>query len=311
MFTINQLTGFVAVAEEGHFGRAARRLNLTQPPLSRQIQQLERELGVELIDRTSRAIRLTPAGRAFLQDARRLLHDADQAARSVRRVTGGRSGVLRLGFTATSAYGVLGGLLSTAREQLPHVEVVLHELVTRDQLERLAADALDLGLVRPPVPPGMASRRLRAEPLLAAVPAGHPLAAVDELELSDFHRAEVVGYSPFEARYFYDLLAATFHEAGVRPTYVQHADQVHTVLALVDAGLGIALVPATASRLHVEGVVLRPVRLPVPRPVELHLAWRETNNNPALHTFLDLIPTPDELRDPHRAGDEVRGSSAG
>lgn len=289
MFTINQLTGFVAVAEEGHFGRAAQRLNLTQPPLSRQIQQLERELGVDLIDRGTRTIRLTPAGRAFLHDARRLLHDAEEAAQSVRRVTGGRSGVLRLGFTATSAHGLLGGLLSTAREHLPHVEVVLHELVTRDQLERISADSLDLGLVRPPVPAGLDSRALRSEPLLAALPAEHPLAAESELELSAFHQAEVVGYSPFEARYFYDLLAVTFHEAGVRPAYVQYADQVHTVLALVEAGLGIALVPATAARLRVEGVALRQVHLPTPNPVELHLAWRETNNNPALHTFLDLM----------------------
>lgn len=289
MFTITQLTGFVAVAEESHFGRAARRLNMTQPPLSRQIQQLERELGVELIDRGSRAIRLTPAGRAFLQDARRLLHDAEQAAQSVRRVTAGQSGVLRLGFTATSAYGVLGGLLRTAREHLPHVEVVLHELVTRDQLERLSADALDLGLGRPPIPPGLRARLLRSEPLLAALPAGHPLTAEDELDLAAFHQADVVGYSPFEARYFYDLLAVTFHAAGVHPTYVQHADQVHTVLALVEAGLGIALVPATAARLHVEGITLRPVRLPIPNPVELHLVWRETNNNPALHTFVELL----------------------
>ncbi|SFS96928.1 LysR family transcriptional regulator [Saccharopolyspora flava] len=289
MFTITQLAGFVAVAEEGHFGRAAARLNMTQPPLSRQIQQLERELAVRLIDRSSRTVRLTPAGRSFLTDARRLLHDAENAARSVRRVTGGRTGVLRLGFTATSAYGVLGGLLNTARSHLPHVEVVLHELVSGDQLERLSAGALDLGLVRPPTPPGLESRLFRAEPLVAALPVEHPLTERDELEPADFHGAEVVGYSPFAARYFYDLLAALFGEAGVHPAYVQHADQVHTVLALVEVGLGIALVPSTAARLRFEGVALRPVRLPVPDPVELHLTWRGSNDNPVLHTFLDLL----------------------
>ncbi|MEB3371462.1 LysR substrate-binding domain-containing protein [Saccharopolyspora mangrovi] len=289
MFTITQLAGFVAVAEEGHFGRAATRLNMTQPPLSRQIQQLERELQVRLIDRSSRTVRLTPAGRSFLTDARRLLHDAENAARSVRRVTDGRTGVLRLGFTATSAYGVLGGLINTARQHLPHVEVVLHELVSGDQLERISADALDLGLVRPPTPPGLESRSLRSEPLVAALPVEHPLTERDEIDLSAFHGEKVVGYSPFAARYFYDLLVGLFGEAGVHPSYVQHADQVHTVLALVEVGLGIALVPSTAARLRFEGVVLRPVRLPVPDPVELHLAWRGSNDNPVLHTFLELL----------------------
>lgn len=290
MFTINQLAGFVAVAEEGHFGRAARRLNMTQPPLSRQIQQLEKELRVRLIDRSSRTVRLTPAGRAFLHDARRLLHDAEDAAQSVRRVTEGRTGVLRLGFTATSAYGVLGNLLRTAAEHLPHIEIVLRELVTRDQLERLAGGDLDLGLVRPPTPPGLEARPLGAEPLLAALPADHPLCAEDELDLADFHGERVIGYAPFEARYFHDLVVSVFREAGVHPAYVQHAHQVHTVLALVEVGLGIALVPATASRLRLLGVTLRPVRLPNPEPVELHLTWRASNDNPVLRAFLDLLP---------------------
>ncbi|RSN67515.1 MULTISPECIES: LysR family transcriptional regulator [Actinomadura] len=290
MFTINQLAGFVAVAEEGHFGRAARRLNMTQPPLSRQIQQLEKELRVRLIDRSSRTVRLTPAGRAFLHDARRLLHDAEDAAQSVRRVTEGRSGVLRLGFTATSAYGVLGNLLRAAGEHLPHIEIVLREAVTRDQLERLAGGDLDVGLVRPPVPPGLEARPLGAEPLLAALPADHPLCAEDELGLADFHGERVIGYAPFEARYFHDLVVSVFRESGVHPAYVQHAHQVHTVLALVEVGLGIALVPATASRLRLQGVTLRPVRLPNPEPVELHLTWRAANDNPVLRAFLDLLP---------------------
>ncbi|GGU94822.1 hypothetical protein GCM10010182_08800 [Actinomadura cremea] len=205
-------------------------------------------------------------------------------------MTEGRSGVLRLGFTATSAYGVLGSLLRTAGEHLPHIEIVLRELVTRDQLERLAGGDLDLGLVRPPAPPGLETRPLGAEPLLAALPADHPLCAADELDLGDFHGARVIGYSPFEARYFHDLVVSVFREAGVRPACAQHAHQVHTVLALVQVGLGIALVPAAAARLGLAGVTLRPVRLPDPEPVELHLTWRAANDNPVLHAFLGLLP---------------------
>lgn len=290
MFTLNQLMGFVAVAEEGHFGRAAQRLRMTQPPLSRQIQQLEKELRVRLIDRGSRTVRLTPAGRAFLRDARRLLHEADNAALSVRRVTAGQAGAVRMGFTATSAYGVLGGLLDTAHRDLPHVEIVLRELVTRDQIELISSGGLDLGLVRPPAGEELRSRLLRREPLLAALPVHHPL--VDEpepLNLAVFGDADVVTYSPAEARYFHELLVGVFRQGGVGPNYVQHVSQVHTVLALVEVGLGIALVPSTASRLRFDGVALRRVDLPEPEPVELHLAWRRGNDNPALHALLELL----------------------
>ncbi|TWF96149.1 LysR substrate-binding domain-containing protein [Saccharopolyspora dendranthemae] len=291
MFTLNHLTGFVAVAEEQHFGRAAQRLRMTQPPLTRQIQQLEKELKVQLFDRTSRTVRLTPAGRAFLDDARRLLSEAENAALSVRRVTAGQAGMIRVGFTATSAYGELGGVLATVREHLPHVDVVLHELVTRDQIERLSGGSLDLGLARPPAArPELASRRLRAEPLLAALPEGHPLAGGSKpLELNRFHGADMVMYSPTEARYFHELLVTTFSNADVQPSYVQHVSQIHTALALVQVGLGAALVPATAARLHFEGVVFRQVHLPEPEPVELHLVWRHANDNPALRTLLDLL----------------------
>lgn len=290
MFTLTQIASFVAIAEEGHFGRAAHRLRMTQPPLSRQIQQLEKELQVRLFDRSGRAVRLTPAGRAFLRDARRLLHEADNAVLSARRMTTGQTGTVRVGFTATSAYGVLGPLLNTAHRQLPHVEVLLHELVTRDQFERIVYGALDLGLVRPPARPELASRRLRCEPLLAALPATHPLVDAGEaLDLDAFHGADVVGYSPSEARYFHELLAGIFQPSGVRPAYVQHVSQVHTVLALVEVGLGISLVPSTAARLRFEGVVLRQVELPEPDPVELHLAWREDNDNPALHALLEEL----------------------
>lgn len=292
MFTLTQLTGFVAVAEELHFGRAAERLRMTQPPLSRQMQQLEKDLGVRLFDRSGRAVRLTPAGRSFLQDARRLLQEAESAALSVRRVSGGEAGIVRVGFTATSAHEMLGGLLRTARDRLPHVDVVLRELVSRDQLELLSAGTLDLGLLRPPAAsPGLASRKVLAEPLLAALPEGDPRAVGEEetLEPEVFDGADVVMYSPTDARYFHELVAEVFRRAGVVPRYSQYVTQIHTVLALVQVGLGAALVPAAAARLRPEGVVFCPVRLPVPTPVELHLAWRRTNDNPALAALLDLL----------------------
>lgn len=292
MFTFGQLSSFVAVAEELHFGRAADRLRMTQPPLSRHIQQLERELGTQLLDRSSRSVRLTPAGHAFLQDARNLLHEADNASLSVRRVASGEAGIVRIGFTAASAYEVLGGLLETARNELPHVDVLLRELVTRDQLEQLSAGALDIGLVRPSVSRSeLRSRPLVAEPLLAALPQDHPLAQDPDgtMHLGEFDGQDVVMYSPTEARYFHELLVSIFRGAGVVPRYRQHVSQIHTMLALVQVGLGIALVPAAAARLRLEGVTFRPVDLPEPDPVELHLAWRGGNDNPALGALLGLV----------------------
>jgi DNA-binding transcriptional LysR family regulator len=288
VFTLAQLTGFVAVAEELHFGRAAERLHLTQPPLTRQIQALERELGVALLDRLGRGIRLTPAGRGFLRDARRLLHEAESAALSVRRIPTGQAGSVTVGFTAASAPGVLAPLLRSARASLPQVDVVLRELVTADQLDALSAGELDLGLARPPVVRDeLSSREVRREPLAAALPPGHRLAGSHELRLPDLDGEDLVMWSPSEARYFHELLISLFRADGVTLRYRQHLSQVHSILALVGAGVGIGLVPASAA--HYTGVEIRPLATAEPEPVRLHAVWRTSNDNPALHALLELL----------------------
>lgn len=288
MFTLTQLTNFVAVAEELHFGRAAERLRMTQPPLSRQIQLLEHELKVRLFDRTNRSVRLTPAGRAFLVEARRLLQQADHAAMSVRQVSAGEAGSITLGFTAASAYATLGRLLEVARTALPDVGIVLREMVTRDQVRALAEGSLDLGLVRPPVTdPDLEERPADREALLAAIPDGHPLAEGDgPLPLAEFDGRPFIMYSPAEARYFHELVISLFRQAGVSPVYSQYLSQVHSILALVGCGWGVALVPAAASRLRYAGLTFRPVNVPGPDPVELSLTWRRSNDNPALAKLL-------------------------
>jgi DNA-binding transcriptional LysR family regulator len=288
MFTLAQLTGFVAVAEELHFGRAAERLHLTQPPLTRQVQALERELGVELFDRLGRGIRLTPAGRSFLRDARRLLHEAGSAALAVRRISTGEAGSVAIGFTAASAPGVLGPLLRAAREALPQVDLVLRELVTADQLDALSGGQLDLGLARPPVTRDeLASREVWREPLVAALPPGHHLAERPTLAVSDLNGEDLVMWSPSDARYFHELLVSLFRAADVSLRYRQHLAQVHSILALVGAGVGIGLVPAGAARYT--GVEVRPVTTTDRNPVRLHAVWRPNNDNPALHALMSLL----------------------
>jgi DNA-binding transcriptional LysR family regulator len=302
MFSLARLSCFIAVAEELHFGRAAERLHMTQPPLSRQIQQLETELGVQLIDRTTRSVTLTPAGVAFLPDARRIVALAESAALTVRRVPAGDLGTVVVGFTAASAHAVLPRLLEQTRNTLPDVKLELREMVSSVQIEALMSGEIDLGMARPPLKrPGIVSRPLLHEQLVAALPAGHPLAdQVRELTLNDLDGQDFVMYSPVQARYFNELLISTFTIAGATPRFVQFVTQVHTMLVLVRSGIGIALVPASAATLHPEGVVFRTIGAFRERPVELDAAWRGDSTNPALLRLLrDVLParewTTDDL----------------
>ena len=302
MFSLARLSCFIAVAEELHFGRAAERLHMTQPPLSRQIQQLETELGVQLIDRTTRSVTLTPAGVAFLPDARRIVALAESAALTVRRVPAGDLGTVVAGFTAASAHAVLPRLLEQTRSTLPDVKLELREMVSSVQIEALMSGEIDLGMARPPLKrPGIVSRPLLHEQLVAALPAGHPLAdQVRELTLNDLDGQDFVMYSPVQARYFNELLISTFTIAGATPRFVQFVTQVHTMLVLVRSGIGIALVPASAATLHPEGVVFRTIGAFRERPVELDAAWRGDSTNPALLRLLrDVLParewTTDDL----------------
>ena len=286
---LHQLRCFVAVAEELHFGRAAARLNMTQPPLSRQIQLLEHNVGAELFARSSRSVRLTAAGTAFLPDARRLLRLSEVAAEHVRRIAGGQAGRLRIGFTAASAYRFLPDLITALRAHLPEVDLVLQEMVSGEQVEALLSGQIDAGLLRPPVAqPELAAMQVDAEPLLAALPARHRLARQTSVTLADLDGQDFVMYAPGESRYFHDLLVMLFTAANVRPRFMQQLGQIHSMLALVRAGLGVALVPAAAAALRYHDVRLRPIVLQRPAPVELFLVWRHTAENPLLAELIAL-----------------------
>lgn len=289
MFTLSQLQGFVAVAEELHFGRAAERLSMTQPPLSRQIRSLETALGVRLFDRTSRRVALTPAGRLLLEEARRLLRLSDETALAVRRVPSGEGGSLVIGFTAASVHGVVTHLIARLSEAHPHLELVLRELVTADQLAAIGAGEVDLGVLRPPVRgSGLRWRRVHSEPMVLAVPSGHPLADAEQAaSVEVLGREPVVSFSPVEARYFHELIASAADAHGVVVHTAQYVTQVHTMLALVEAGLGIAAVPESAEGTAPPGVALRPLD-GAPR-AELVATWREGADNPALSRALDVL----------------------
>ncbi|GAB3924039.1 LysR substrate-binding domain-containing protein [Kribbella albertanoniae] len=278
--SLQQLRGFVAVAEELHYGRAAQRLNLTQPPLTRQIQGIERSLGVRLFDRTGRGVRLTAAGDAFLDHARRVLALLEVAPEAARRAADGHTGTLRIAFTAIGAYAVLADFLTTVGEYAPAVTAELTELVSPDQFAALAKLEIDIGLVRPPIPDQFASVLVHSEDLVLAVPADHPLAVGDSaVSLADVTE-EYIGYSPEGSQYLHDICAAMI---GMdRYAVSQLASQVPTMLALVRAGLGCALIPRSIMAMRVEGVSYRELDASDAHSVTLHACWSPDNPNPAL-----------------------------
>ena len=283
MFELSQLRCFVAAAEELHFGRAAQRLNMTQSPLSRQIQLLERILDVTLLERTSRNVALTPAGRVFLIEARRIVRLAESAQLSARRVAKGDAGKVAIGFTAVSGYNLVPQIVAQARAALPNIDLELREMVTTDQVDALLTGLIDIGFVRPPLARlEFDTALVLHEPLVVALPAGDPRQAKSVLEPADFDGQPLIMYARQGAGYFHDMLIRLFDEAGVNPHYVQHVTQIHSMLGLVHAGLAAAIVPESASGLHLMDVQYRRFATEPERPVELYMAWRRDNHNPAL-----------------------------
>jgi DNA-binding transcriptional LysR family regulator len=289
MFELSQLRCFVAAAEELHFGRAAQRLNMTQSPLSRQIQLLERILNVTLLERTSRTVSLTPSGQVFLIEARRIVRLAESAALSARRVARGDAGRVSIGFTAVSGYHLVPKIVAQARASLPNVELDLREMVSGDQVDALLIGLIDVGFVRPPVDrQEFETTCVLNEPLVAALPAGDARLGQATLAPADFDGRPLIMYSRQGAGYFHTMLLQLFDGAGVMPDYVQHVTQIHSMLGLVHAGLAAAIVPESAAGLHMLDVQFRRLATTPEKPVELHMAWRRDNANPALEPMRRL-----------------------
>jgi DNA-binding transcriptional LysR family regulator len=290
---LRQLRYFVTVAEEMHFGRAAARLHMTQPPLSQTIQGLEAALGAELFARTKRSVALTPAGAALLPEARRILQQAAGLPDLVRRAASGQAGLLSLAFVSTADYSVLPLLLREFRERYPQVQIDLREATSDVQLEDLLQGRIDAGLLIPPVSDKAKADlnylTVLSEPLVLAAPKGLKalrgqnavrLKALDEMPLIIFPRRI--------APALHDAILGCFHAAGLTPHIGQEAIQMQTIVGLVSAGMGIALVPQSVSNLKRPGVEYRPVADKTPM-VETGLAWRRDNTSPVLEKFLELI----------------------
>ena len=289
MLDLAHVRSFAVAAAELHFGRAARRLHMTQPPLSRQIQLLEQELGVALFHRAHRAVQLTPAGHAFLPEAEALLQHSEAAARAARQAATAEAGSLTVGFVGAATYGVLPRLVARARAELPHLALDFREMSSAAQLEALAFSRIDLGLIRPlPEPHAMASACVLRERLALALPLAHQLAPRRRPTLKQLHGQDFIMYSP-EGRHLYDLLTHGFAAAGVRPRVVQAMSHAQAILALVSTGLGLAIVPEEARNACFDNVVFRPISLGAGVAAELHTVWRPGDANPALPALRALV----------------------
>lgn len=287
---LRQLRYFVAVAEELHFTRAAARLGIAQPALSQQIRRLETTLGVELFSRTKRRVTLTPAGRAFLAEARGTLEQARRAALIARRTAAGELGPLTLGFVGSATDALLPRALPTLRARHPELKVVLREMTSAAQIDALSRGDIDLGLLRPPSPlvPGLRTRLVAREPLVCALPADHPLARRERLTPGDLHGQPFVLFPRRQGPWLYDLITAYCRGAdGAAPNVVQEAVMMQTITALVAAGTGLSLVPASQQAITRKGLAYRP--LVNPPMTDLAAAWPSTGHNPARDAVLNVL----------------------
>ena len=284
---------FVAVAEELHFGRAARRLHMTQPPLTQAIAQLERLLAVRLFERSKRSVELTPVGEALLPQARELLARAQALPAQARAAAGGAIGRLRIAFVSTVGFSLLPEWLRAWRVQQPQVQLELIEATGDVQLEALARGDVDAGfMLHSPgfAPTGLSHLRVAREPLVLALPEAHPLAGSARLPLAAVLQEPLVLFPRRIVPSLHDAIFGMYHAAGTEPRIAQEAIQMQTIVNLVSAGLGLAWVPESVRQFQRSGVVYRQLGGKQGAGVpgcETTLVWGE--ETPVLRRFIDFV----------------------
>jgi DNA-binding transcriptional LysR family regulator len=297
---LRHLRYFVAVAEELHFGRAAKRLRVSQPPLSRQIRSLEDELGVRLFCRTKREVRLTEPGRMFLKEAYLVLEQQDRAVEVAKRAGKGEVGRLAVGFISTAACGILPEVLRLFGDRRPDVELELRESVPEEQIRGLLEGRLHFGFLRPPVNEGgLALEPALREPVVAALPAGHRLSEKTEIPLGALANERFIIFPRHVAPAFYDDIVAACRRSGVGLQIVQEAVRQQTIVNLVAAGIGVALIPQSIRNLRSAGVAYATLE-GSPLTSEISVAYRPDDESPAAHAFLE---TAREVARSHTVGD--------
>ncbi len=287
---LRHLRYFIAVAEERNFHRAADRLHMAQPPLSLQIRQLEEELGVSLLDRRERPLRLTGAGELVLAQARHVLREAEAVLEIAQRAAHGRAGRLRVALCSSAPYSPAPEMLRQLRREAPELELQIMERRSELQVAMLQEGQLDVGVVRLPlaVPaPGLRFQTIRREGLVAALPARHRLRAKKMLVLRELAGEDFICFPEGAAPALYGQIQAACRNSGFSPRITQHATQMQTIVALVATGLGVALLPEAMRGLRQRGVEYRSLRAPLPQS-EIAFAWCEGRETPVLSRLLGM-----------------------
>ena len=296
---LRHLRYFVAVGDEQHYGRAALRLRVVQPALSRQIQDLEEEVGFKLFERLPRGVKLSPAGKLFLEDARRILQDVNEAAARAARVARGQSGTLRVGFSENASWrGVVPESLRRFREIQPDAELQLQPLPSLEQLEAIRSGRLDAGFVldMPKADPELERLRVAIQRIELAVPTGHALTKLKELRLRDLTDASFVWFPRRASPALYDRLMRECFRGGLKsPRIVQDGLNEATILSLVATGLGVGWVLGTARWRCPKSVVITSV-VDLNVPLLLALAWRKDNKSPLLASFVAEVQRFPDVR---------------
>jgi DNA-binding transcriptional LysR family regulator len=296
---LRHLRYFLAVGEEQHYGRAARRLRVAQPALSRQIQDLEEEVGFKLFERLPRGVKLSAAGQLFLADARRILQEVNEAAARAARVARGQSGTLRVGFTESASWrGVVPVSFRRFREMHPDAELQLQPSPSLVQLEAIRSGRLDAGFAfnMPKTDPELDGRAVAIQRIELAVPTGHPLTKLKQVRLRDLASTSFVWFPRREAPVLYDRLMRECFRGGLKsPSVVQEGQDEATILSLVATGLGVGWVLGTARWRRPKSVVILSV-VDLDLPQELSLAWRRDNQSPLLAGFVADVQRYADIR---------------
>lgn len=285
---LRYLKYFVAVAEELHFGRAAAKVQITQPVISDQIRRLEQELGVKLFFRTKRIVELTEPGKIFYEEAIQILSKVEKAVIKAQKADRGELGSLTIGYTGPALYTMLPKIIRTFRVRYSQVELILKEICTDEQVEALNAGDIEVGFLHPPVKGDFEYISIMTEKMVLALPEDHPLATLTQVPIKKLSDQPFILFPQKVGPYLYSRILTMCQKAGFTPLVVQEVTPQPTMIGLVAAGIGVSFVSQSLQNLNRPGVVYRQLDISTPT-LELSAVWKAEKVSPILRTFLQVV----------------------
>ncbi|SFJ69651.1 LysR family transcriptional regulator [Thermoflavimicrobium dichotomicum] len=285
---LRHLRYFIAVAEELHYGRAAKRLHIAQPPLSQQIQQLEEELGVQLLKRNNRQVELTYTGKVFYEHAKSILEQVDEAVRATHRAHRCEIGWIEIGYCELAINMFLPTLLKRFKTSYPNIDLVLHEMSPDQQITSLHKKRIDIAFISQPITdPHLECKKIANEKLVVALSEHHPLSSKKRINLNLLVNEPIILLEQSKNPYFHDQIIHAFHAAGVYPKISQYTSSFQAVLHLVSANLGISLIPASLQS-NQRGIIFLNICEPVPF-IDFYVTWRKHDDSQLIQQFIEMI----------------------